>query len=129
MNTTKHTGPATLETMHQLHRLLIDSCLTKVSQRAVAVDELTVVRQLIKDNTLTMTAITDDERAKLQKLWTLLLKQLLKALKADHPSASVLEEARLFLGLNGITKDSQGYTSKAQALEHLGDVGVPFTTH
>jgi hypothetical protein len=93
------------------------------------VEDLEVASRFLKMNALHLSTVTPKDRAKLQRLWGLLLEQLTTALKSDRPTASMLDVTRLFLASNGISKGqhSGDPLDTVEALEGLAD--VPFNIH
>lgn len=128
MNTST-TGPATPEHLNALHRAVVKSLLAKVKAPEPSAEELSACIAMLRNNGLCGLAQTDKDRTALQKLWGLLLSQLTNAMQVDSPSTSVIGQVRMFLAANGITKDLQGHTGKAQALAALTDASLPFTKH
>lgn len=132
MNTPTNTAPAgkaTPEQLNELHRLVVSALLSDLKQDKPSAEVLSVARSLLKDNGLCGLAQAAKDRAALQRLWGLLLKQLTSAMESPSPSASVVAEVRLFLAANGINKDTQGHAATTQALASLSDAALPFVQH
>ena len=120
---------ATASELNDLHRLVASTLLTELRGGKASAELLGVARSLLRDNGLCGLSQTDTDRDGLRKLYGLLVRQLLKAMKEPAPSASIVGEVRLFLAQQGITKDLPGHTATTSALAQLTDSALPFTTH
>jgi len=127
--TTAPAGKATPEQLNELHRLVVSALLTDLKQDKPSAEVLSVARSMLKANGLCGLAQEAEDRAALQRLWGLLLRQLTHAMESPSPSASLVAEVRLFLAANGINKDTTSHTATTQALASLADADVPFTQH
>jgi hypothetical protein len=121
-------GKATHEELNELHRMTVRALLAKLKEPKAPAEWLHVARGILRDNGLCGLAQTDKDRKALQRLYGLLLGQLVHAMEAESPSAAAIAEVRHFLQQQGITKDLGGAIDRAQALRVLGSTALPFTT-
>ena len=127
MTTPPNTGPASIEELQELHRLLAAEMLARLKS-APSGELLNVARSFLRDNGRIGLVSDDKDRRALQRLYSLYVRQLRAALEQPQTSASVLSEARLFLQAQGIEKNLGAAIDTSKALAVLDLAALPFTS-
>lgn len=125
-NTTR-TGPATRAELHRLHAALLRALLDATKAPSPTAADLAVARAFLVDNGLPGPTVSRKARAKLQRLFGLLVDRLAEALEpvSDAPAAMHAQAVAL-LKAAGVVRDAGEARDVAAALRELKATELPF---
>jgi hypothetical protein len=119
-------GPATVEDLQELHRLLVASVEAALREPRPSVELLSVTRRVIHDSNAPV-ELTGRDKATLRRLHRLYLRKLYEAIVEGPPSAAVLAEVRLTLATAPLEDLADDLKARDAALL-LVKAGLPFVS-